>query len=452
MSVKIFRMGRLVPMILVLGWAARPLTAASVAQTPPMGWNSWDAFGTTVREDEVKANADYMAKYLAKYGWQYVVVDIEWYTPRPKTHGYIPDTANVTLDAYGRLLPAVNRFPSAADGSGFTHLAAYVHSLGLKFGIHIMRGIPREAVVRKLPILGTTLTAADVADKVNVCHWKGMEDMYGVDTKHPGGQEYYDSIVKLYAQWGVDYIKADDMSNPAQLPEIAALHKAILNSGRPIVLSLSPGPAPLEDAAFFVAHSNLWRISGDFWDAWPALHEHFNLLNLWSSYAGPGHWPDADMLPLGRIGIRSEVGDDRKSRFTPDERRTLMTLWCIARSPLMFGGDLPSNDAATLALLTNDEVLAADQKGSEAHQLFGDDDQIAWVSNAPDGVSKYLAVFNAADSGLASIRVDWHALGLPERCLLRDLWARRSTGAAQGGETFQVGAHGAVFYRVSPTR
>ncbi|MGO8817735.1 MAG: glycoside hydrolase family 27 protein, partial [Terriglobia bacterium] len=374
-----------------------PICAATLAPAPPMGWNSWDAYGTTVREEEVKANADYMAKYLAKYGWQYIVVDIEWYTPRPKTHGYIPDPSNVTLDNFGRLVPAIGRFPSAAGGSGFTHLADYVHSKGLKFGIHIMRGIPREAVARKLPILGTSFTAADVADTANVCPWTGMVDMYGVNTKHPGGQAYYDSIVKLYAQWGVDYIKADDMSAPVQMAEIAALHQAILHSGRPIVLSLSPGPAPLAQAAFFAENANLWRISGDFWDAWPALRENFDLLNNWSRYVKPGNWPDADMLPLGRIGIRGEVGNDRRTRFTPDEQRTHITLWCIARSPLMFGGDLPSNDPTTLALITNEEVLAANQKGTASHQLFSLGDGIAWISTAPDGVSKYLAVFNVGD-------------------------------------------------------
>ena len=429
-----------------------PTTAATVALVPPMGWNSWDAYGTTVREEEVKANADYMAKYLAQYGWQYIVVDIEWYTPRPKTHGYIPDPANVTLDKYGRLVPAVGRFPSAGDGSGFTHLAAYIHSKGLKFGIHIMRGIPREAVTRKLPILGTSYTAADVADTSNVCKWAGMVDMFGVNTRHPGGQAYYDSIVKMYAEWGVDYIKADDMSSPVQLDEIAALHKAILHAGRPIVLSLSPGPAPLAHAAFFAENANLWRISGDFWDNWPSLRKNFDLLNSWSAYVKPGNWPDADMLPLGRIGIRGEVGDDRRTRFTPDEQRTHITLWSIARSPLMFGGDLPSNDPATLALISNEEVLAANQKGTDSHQLFSHGDGIAWVSTAPDGVSKYLAVFNVGDSGTAEIRVDWHHLRLPESCTLRDLWEKRSLGTVQSGRAFHVPPHGAVFYIMSPAQ
>ena len=157
------QIARVILVALAVSLACRVTHAGALATTPPMGWNSWDAYGTTVREDEVKANADYMAKYLARYGWLYIVVDIEWYTPKIKTHGYIPDSSNVTLDQFGRVVPAVNRFPSAANGSGFTHLAAYVHAKGLKFGIHIMRGIPREAAKRRLPIQGTSFTAADVA-------------------------------------------------------------------------------------------------------------------------------------------------------------------------------------------------------------------------------------------------------------------------------------------------
>jgi len=324
--------------------SANSVTSA-LALTPPMGWNSWDSYGPTVREEEVKANADYMAEHLAKFGWQYIIVDIEWYQPNSKAHGYIPGGA-VTVDEFGRFIPAPNRFPSAADGQGFAPLAAYVHSKGLKFGFHIMRGIPREAVEQNLPIKGTPYHAADIADKVNVCKWQGMEDTYGVDMSKPGAQAYYDSLAELYASWGADYIKADDMNTPGRAAEIVALHEALKKTGRPIVLSLSPGPSLPEYADFLGANSQLWRISNDFWDNWPSLKHQFDITHNWESYSQPGNWPDADMLPLGRIGIRAERGDDRASLFTHDEQQTVMTLWSIFRSPLMFGGDLPSNDAS----------------------------------------------------------------------------------------------------------
>lgn len=365
------------------------------APVPPMGWNSWDCYGTSVTEDEVIANANYMASRLKSHGWQYVVVDIQWSEPNPQTHGYRPNT-ELVMDQNGRLMPAPNRFPSASKGGGFRPLADYIHKQGLKFGIHIMRGIPRRAVSANLPVSGSQAHAADIADTRSICRWN--TDMYGVDLTKPGGQDYYDSILKLYAGWGVDYIKADDIAIPFHGDEIAALHRAILKTGRPIVLSLSPGPADVAKAAQYAENANLWRISGDFWDRWQDLRRSFALLDLWSPHVKPGGWPDADMLPLGHIGIRAERGVDRRSLLTHDEQRTLITLWSIARSPLMFGGNLPDNDEFTLSILSNDEVLAADQKAANSKQLSARGDQITWVSDTAGSKDNYLAVFNAGDN------------------------------------------------------
>lgn len=410
-----------------------------------MGWNSWDAYGTTVTESEVKANADAMAKNLKSHGWEYIVVDIQWSDPSPKSHGYRPH-ANLVMDGYGRLIPASGRFPSSAGEKGFKPLADYVHSRGLKFGIHIMRGIPRLAVDGNLPVSGSNVHAADIADKNSTCRWN--TDMYGVDMSRPGAQDYYNSIVDMYAEWGVDYIKADDMATPFHGAEIQALHKALLHSGRPIVLSLSPGPADLTKAAFYAANANLWRISGDFWDNWRSLAKNFELLNQWSRYSKPDGWPDADMLPLGRIGIRAERGEDRKTHFSPDEQRTLMSLWCIARSPLMFGGDLPSNDADTLKLISNDEVLRVNQHATNSQQLFARESKIVWVSDAPDAKAKYLAVFNVGDQGDAEIRVEWNELGLGRHCSVRDLWAHQDLGKGDSGYTFKIAPHASGLYRI----
>jgi len=316
-------------------FAGAAFPQAALAPTPPMGWNSWDSFGTGVTEDEVKANADYLAKNLAKLGWQYVVVDIQWSEPNPKTHGYRPDT-ELAMDANGRLVPAPNRFPSAASGKGFKPLADYVHAHGLKFGIHIMRGIPRRAVDRNLPIHGSPFKAADIANKQSICPWNS--DMYGVEVAKPGGQDYYDSIANLYASWGVDFIKADDMFGSGEggdhSVEIEALSKAIKKTGRAIVLSLSPGTRDVNRAAFIGQHAQMWRISDDFWDRWVDLKRQFPNFTKWNPYVKPGNWPDGDMLPLGHIGIRAERGEPRMSLLTHDEQKTLVTLWSIARSPL----------------------------------------------------------------------------------------------------------------------
>jgi alpha-galactosidase len=427
--------------------SANSVTSA-LALTPPMGWNSWDSYGPTVREEEVKANADYMAEHLAKFGWQYIIVDIEWYQPSSKAHGYIPGGA-VTVDEFGRFIPAPNRFPSAANGQGFAPLAAYVHSKGLKFGFHIMRGIPREAVEQNLPIKGTPYHAADIADKVNVCKWQGMEDTYGVDMSKPGAQAYYDSLAELYASWGADYIKADDMNTPARAAEIVALHEALKKTGRPIVLSLSPGPSLPEYADFLGANAQLWRISNDFWDSWPSLKHQFDITHNWESYSQPGNWPDADMLPLGRIGIRAERGDDRASLFTHDEQQTVMTLWSIFRSPLMFGGDLPSNDAFTLALITNPEVLAVNQSSAGGHQSYHQGDTIAWTADAPRGSARYVAVFNLGDAN-EDVELNWSDVGIPAKhAKIRDLWTHNDLGK-QNRLHVSLAPHASVLYNVQP--
>ena len=433
---------------------AQSVSGTTLAPTPPMGWNSWDSFGPSVREDEVKANTNVMATRLAKYGWQYVTVDIEWYAPDAHANGYIP-RGRVVLDQYGRFQPAVNRFPAAADGEGFKPLAAYVHSKGLKFGIHIMRGISREAVEKNLPIEGSKYHAADIADKVNICHWSQMEDTYGVDMSKPGAQDYYDSIARLYAEWGVDLVKADDMSRPFHEPEIHALSVALKKTGRPIVLSLSPGPAPIANYPELKANAQMWRISDDFWDRWIDVKDQFDRAHLWESNSQPGGWPDADMLPLGHIAIRGERGVDRNSLLTHDEQITLMTLWSIFRSPLIFGGDLSTSDAFTFSLLTNPEVLAVDQASSHGRQVYRSDDIIAWT--ADEGASggktpaKYVAVFNTGDTA-RSVHLSWKSLGMDAQTAgVRDLWAQQAVknnvADAEALHT-SVAPHASLFYKV----
>ena len=368
---------------------------ADYSLTPPMGWNSWDCYGPTVTEQEVKANADYMSAHLKKYGWQYIVVDIRWYVENPTTHGYNEKNPIINIDNYGRLMPTVNRFPSSANGKGFKPLADYIHSKGLKFGIHIMRGIPRIAVEMNTPVLGTNYTAKEIYNKKELCSW--LHDMYTVDRNKPGAQGYYNSLFKLYAKWGVDFVKVDDLSRPYHKDEIEMIRKAIDNCGRPIVLSTSPGETPIKYAEHIRNHANMWRIIDDFWDNWSQLNEHFSLFEKWIPYMSPGHWPDGDMLPLGRIGIRAERGDNRMSRFTKDEQYTLMSLFLICRSPLMFGGNLPDNDKFTLNLITNDEALAVLNKSKNNRLLFQDGGKIAWIADASDGKDKYVALFYTSD-------------------------------------------------------
>ncbi len=422
---------------------------AALAPTPPMGWNSWDSYGTAVREQDVKANADAMARDLAKFGWQYIVVDIQWYEPNAQAHSYTPG-APLSIDEFGRLTPAVNRFPSAADGQGFKPLADYIHGKGLKFGIHIMRGIPRQALEKNLPVKGTTYHAADIAEKDNACRWN--PDMWGVDTTQPGSQEYYDSIVELYASWGVDFIKADDMGSHLYQPaEMKALHRAIEKSGRPIVLSISPGPAPVSEAAFFQKYAQMWRISDDFWDDWKLVRQQFEYTRDWAEFIGKNNtWPDADMLPLGKLRV-TDKNADVHSKLTPDEQQTVMTLWSIFRSPLIFGGDLPSNDAATLALITNPEVIAVDQHSTGNHQLPPRGNIRVWVANVPGGKDRYVALFNLGEI-TEKLVLGWYEIGIQAPNMqLRDLWSRTALGQAAKLRV-ELRPHASALYRLSPVQ
>ena len=410
-----------------------------------MGWNSWDFYGTTVNEDKTKAQADYMAANLLSHGWELITVDIQWYEPNASGFNY---NANATLvmDEWGRLTPATNRFPSATGGAGFKPLADYVHAKGLKFGIHMMRGIPRQAWQQDLPVKGTAYSAKDIADVNSTCSWN--PDMYGVDMTKPGAQAYYDSLMELVASWEVDFVKIDDLSRPYHLKEIEAIRKAIDKTGRPIVFSTSPGETPVDRGAHVMEHANQWRISDDFWDNWSALYDQFERLHDWTPYRGPGHFPDADMLPLGKIQGGSTTSSGRSTNFTTNEQYTLMSLWAIVRSPLIHGGDMTQMDAFTLSLLTNDEVIAVNQRSTHNRQLYRSGDLVAWVADVESSADKYLAVFNTGATA-ANVPVNLATLGFTGSAQVRSLWDQTDLGAYNATFSPFIASHGAALYRLS---
>ena len=379
-----------------------------VAQTPPMGWNSWDCYGAAVTEETVRRNAEYMAEHLKDYGWEYIVVDIQWSYEGAVNHSYDP-FAELTMDGYGRLTPAVNRFPSAANGAGFRPLADYVHSLGLKFGIHIMRGMPRAAAHKRLPIEGSRYSCDTAANPHSVCAWN--PDMYGLRCELPAAKDYYDSIFRLYASWGVDFVKCDDIAReyPHCRREIEVISESCRNCGRDMVLSLSPGPAPLEEAEHLKTYANMWRITDDFWDDWKLLKGMFERAEKWCVHAAPGHWPDADMLPVG--ALRRCEDPEGWTKFTHAEQRTMMTLWCMMRSPLMIGGDLPENDEFTLSLLTAGSVLDIGKESFCGHPLSTTEDESVWIAPRRDGRGLYAALFNLSDEtrtvGVSAAELDY---------------------------------------------
>jgi alpha-galactosidase len=429
----------------------------TIAATPPMGWNSYNCFGSAVHEDEVKVNADYVAKNLKQYGWQYIVVDFLWsYDNPPGSNIGNPFQKNLddgsfipwlAMDKWGRLAPNTNKFPSAFGDNGFKPLGDYVHALGLKFGIHVMRGIPRQAVWAKCPVLGAAgITADMVADTSSTCPW--MNHMYGLNMSKPGAQEYLNSLLKLYAEWGVDFIKVDDIARPYNNAEIEGYKKAIDACGKEIVLSLSPGETPVKDATHAAKFSNMWRMADDFWDNWQQVLKMFDYAKTWEGVGGPGHWPDCDMIQIGKLSKRGPVGPERYSRFTEDEAMTHITFWCIYQSPLILGGNLPENREQDLKLFTNNEVLDVNQHGEHPTQLYKKDGSMVWFSHIHGREDVYMALFNISDS-VKNVAVDFSQLGLKGKIAVRDLWKKKDLGVFKKQFSQPVNAHGALLVRVS---
>jgi alpha-galactosidase len=418
----------------------------TTAATPPMGWNSWDSYGAGVSEEEILTNGKVLAGDLLPHGWDTLIIGAQWYAPEADglvCRPFVP----LESDAFSRLVPARNRFPSADENQGFAPLAAQIHGLGLKFGLHIMRGVPRQAVHAGTPILGASATARDIAQTNSICPWN--TDMYGVDATRPGAQEYYNSLFELYASWGVDFVRADDTLMPYHRGEINLMRNALNSCGREMVLSLSCGPAPVEEAKHLASRAHTWRTTAGIRDRWGDLRNAFDICAEWAPYAGPGHWPDADVLPLGHSTLRAsrDGAPDRHTRLTSAQQTTLMTLWCIARSPLMLGADLAQLDTETRSLLTNPEVIAVLRGGRGGREVYREHDVILWSSSLPDGTA--LAVFNLRDEDRA-VQTDLRLTGLTGEAQLRDLWRRSEIGSASGTTNLHVPGHGARLLHLRP--
>ncbi len=387
-----------------------PAAAATklLAPTPPLGWNSWDSYGLRIDEQQFRANVEALAAKLKPAGYTYAVIDEGWYMVNPEDRPR-PEQLRYELDGYGRFIPVPARFPSAAQNgtnTGFEQLAQWVHAQGLEFGVHVIRGIPRESVQRNLPIEGSSFTARDAADQSDACPWDS--DELGIKD-NAAGQAWYDALLHQYAQWGVDFVKVDCIANnPYKASEIRQIHRAIAGTGRDIVLSLSPGPTQLAHQAEVAELSEMWRISNDVWDLWDShgrpypigVANQFDNAATWAPYAGPGHWPDADMLPVGELSPYPDVGPGaRHTRLTPDEQHTQLSLWAMARSPLIVGANLTLLDADTVRLLTNPDILRIDQTATASRQVLRLGDLAAWTADLPDA-QRAIAVFNLGDQPL----------------------------------------------------
>jgi hypothetical protein len=438
--------------------------AQTAAPTPPMGWNSWDAYGLTIDEADFRANVKVLAG-MEQFGWQYAVIDEGWYMQDPFASKL--ETRKYLWDANGILIPVESRFPSSANGAGFKPLADWVHKQGLKFGIHIVRGIPRQVVKDNLPIAGSNYHAADAADTGETCPWD--DGNYGI-RDNAAGQAYYDSMLKLYAGWGLDYIKVDCISDhPYRPTEIRQISAAIKKTGRPIVLSLSPGPTQLEHAVEVGEYAQMWRISDDHWDGWSFPHQSsgsefplgvrdaFDRLAKWFPYVKPGNWPDADMLPEGALTPHPGWGEPRQSRLTHDEQQTEFTLWAIARSPLIMGANLTKLDDFTRSLMTNQALLFMNQNVTYSYPVdvaslpAGFANARVWRAtiNAPGArnYAEFFGFFNLDDKPV-TLRATWKQLGLEgKKHLTQNVWGEG--GFKESKEVnVTLPAHGSTVYEI----
>jgi hypothetical protein len=432
--------------------ASQQIKSSDLAKAPPMGWNSWDSFGRMINEKEVRDTATEISNDLKRLGWEYVVIDEGWYISNPQEEDATKYRFKMTND--GRFFPDPSRFPSSVSSQGFKPLADYIHSLGLKFGIHILRGIPREAMSRNIPIADSNFHATDAADESDTCPWNSYN--FGV-RDNQAGQAYYDSILHLYASWGVDFIKVDCIADhPYKPAEIRMINDAIRKTSRPIVLSLSPGPTALEHATEVAKYAEMWRTCDDFWDHWGVWKGHewsqgllaqFQTAAAWAPNIAPGHWPDSDMLPLGRLGPNPGAGEPRNTLLTRDEQRTMMTLWSISRSPMMMGGNLLELDVWTKSLLTNEEVIAVDQHSKDNRQALKDGNLVVWTARPETGTGYYVAVFNTGDSEF-SVDRSWHDVGIEkESYRVRDLWEKKYVNGANRLK-LELAPHASVMWSV----
>jgi alpha-galactosidase len=431
---------------------ATPKINRNIIPKPPMGWNSWNSYGWTVNEAQVRANAEFMAKNLKQLGYEYIVIDQGWFADAAASnfedfvHETISTTPTYNIDQNGILQPDTIKFPSSRGGKGFKPLADYIHSLGLKFGVHELRGMPWSATKNNRTIKGTDILCSTIAQPTKGCDW--YDGFYGVDMSKPGGQAYYNSVFKTYADWGVDYVKIDDVVN---VPELEGISKGIRNTSRDIVISVVPDN-DIISMEKLKENAHVARTGFDFWDVWEMLKKGFPVANRVIKSQEPGFYPDLDMLPMGKIGIGlSYKGPNaRISNFNKNELHTLLTLWYISKMPLMMGGDLPQSDKQTIELLSNAEALEVNRNSENNRQIKFKNAVIIWAADVPKSEDKYLALFNTWESiKPVNTKVTWKQMGFAgNEYKVRDLWNKKELGSFKDGFSAPVSAHDGHLYKI----
>jgi alpha-galactosidase len=420
-----------------------PTRIPEFAPKPPLGFNSFDSYLTYLSEAKAHALIDVMAEKYRPFGYEYFVMDAGWAQNVELYPGsmYPRKKLGVAMDEFGLVEPCKMYFPG-----GIKAVADHCHQKGLKFGVWIIRGIPREAVARNLPIKGTRFFARDIADTNSICSWN--KDNYGVDMTKPGAQAYYNALINKLAGWGVDFVKLDDVvPNPR---EIVAVAKAIEDGGHKMVYSLSPGDVHHPTFLPHYQRANLLRITGDVWDNASSVEKGFAAWEQFQGTERPGFWPDLDMIPFGRLTV---VGTDdipnvpedrraRQSRFNQAQMRTFITQRALAASPLIIGGDLLTMDDYSYRLLTDREMLACNQNGVMGIKVYRADNIDVWLTpHATDPRKGWIGIFNRSNSdrkvtltkqdlGFVAYEESYKPTTTRGPVELREIWS--------GGKTFTI--------------
>ncbi|MHC4631233.1 MAG: glycoside hydrolase family 27 protein [Planctomycetota bacterium] len=438
--------------------------AGPLVPTPPMGWNSFNSYGVYLHEKAAFENLEAMAVKLRPVGYEYFVIDNGWfgeYTLQPGTmYAAEKHAHDVNINEYGLFQPSKCYFPN-----GFKSLIDRCHELGLKFGLHLMRGVPRKAVELNLPIKGTRFRASDIADREPDRNCKWCQYCYGIDMDKPGAQTFYDSLINQLADWGVDFIKYDDIVPYPK--EVEAVARAIRQCGRPIVLSLSPGGHvdPNHIGSFRTA--NMLRVTSDIWDTQEDIDKCFAAWRKWQGQERLGFWIDMDMISFGKLQLMSPPGKNsdpmskgdialsgkgttRWSQLTQAQMRTFITLRALSASPLMMGGDLPMLDDVSLKLITNSDVIVCNQNGVMGRLVYESRDVETWLVRGRGNANKgWTGVFNRGEAAW-QVALSGEVLGLPADCAFhcKDIWNRRDVTIGPGRRPqAEIPAHGVLFLR-----
>ena len=417
-----------------------------VGDKPYLGWSSWSLEATKypgyngqdwLTEQHIKEQSDAMARTLQAHGYNTINIDSGW------RGGW---------DEFGRPAPDTRKFPDGISG-----LAAYVHARNQKFGIYYVPGIDDDLLQKNPPIKGTKFHIRDIVF-VPQRIANGWGGGHAIDFSKPGAQAYIQSIADLFAAWKIDFLKFDGVTPGSEhydlkidaRPDVAAWSRALKQAGRPIWLTLS-WKIDMRYNSFWRQHANALRTDQDVesYDDklthWPQISRRFNAARAYNHLAGTGKgWNDLDSLL---------VGNGEMSGLSDDERRSAMTIWTISCSPLYSGDDLTKLDALGVQLLTNDEVIAVQQRGNVAALVNAADapQEQVWMAKNADG-STTVALFNLDDRETRNVTAWWKDVDLYGAVSVRDLWAQRDIGEAEGKFEARLAPHACRLLLMTPTK